>query len=114
MASQTISKRQNAQRIASQHGIGQKKTLRVMQAFLDTLIDELAQGHRLEFRDFGVFELVVCKARTAMNPKTLERIQVGSKSSVKFKVSSLLKERVNALLAAESDAAAPRPDPGSG
>ena len=101
MARQTIAKRTIAERIAERHGLGQIQTLQIVQAFLDEIIDELAKGNRLEFRDFGVFETVVRKARTALNPKTLEKVQVSSKVVVKFKVGRLMKEKVEKLLAAE-------------
>ena len=101
MARQTIAKRTIAERIAERHGLGQIQTLQIVQAFLDEIIDELAQGNRLEFRDFGVFETVVRKARTALNPKTLEKVQVSSKVVVKFKVGRLMKEKVEKLLTAE-------------
>ncbi len=97
MGRQTIAKRTIAERIAQRHGLGQIQTLQVVQAFLDEIIDELAQGNRLEFRDFGVFETVVRKSRTALNPKTLEKVHVDSKVVVKFKVGRLMKEKVEKL-----------------
>jgi integration host factor subunit beta len=103
MSRQTIAKRTIAERIAERQGLGQIQTLQIIQAFLDEIIEELAQGNRLEFRDFGVFETVVRKARTALNPKTLEKVQVGSKVVVKFKVGRLMKEKVEKLLAAEGN-----------
>ncbi len=67
---------------------------RVVQKFLDLIIEELADGNRLEFRDFGVFESKVRASRVAQNPKTLERVHVPSKRSVKFKVGRLMKEKL--------------------
>ena len=67
---------------------------RVVQKFLDLIIDELAKGNRLEFRDFGVFESKLRASRVAQNPKTLERVTVPAKRSVKFKVGRLMKERL--------------------
>jgi len=124
MPRQTIAKRTIAERIAERHGLGQIQTLQVIQAFLDEIIEELARGNRLEFRDFGVFETVVRKARTALNPKTLQKVHVESKVVVKFKVGRLMKEKVEKLIAdaaaAQIDTAgmngvvvdAPRPDRG--
>lgn len=97
MARQTIAKRTIAERIAEKLDLGQTQTLQVIQAFLDEIIDELAKGNRLEFRDFGVFETVERKPRMALNPKTLEKVPVGRKMVVKFKVGRLMKERVNGL-----------------
>ncbi len=94
---ETIAKRTLAERIAERHNLGQVQTLQVIQAFLDEVVSELAKGNRLEFRDFGVFETVTRKARTALNPKTLEKVPVKSRTVVKFKVGRLLKERVENL-----------------
>lgn len=97
MSGETIAKRTIAERIADKLGIGQTQSLQVIQAFLDEVIDELAQGNRLEFRDFGVFETVERKPRTALNPKTLEKVPVGRKVVVKFKVGRLMKNKVAEL-----------------
>jgi integration host factor subunit beta len=67
---------------------------RVVQRFLDMITEELAQGNRLEFREFGVFESKLRAARLAQNPKTLERVSVPPKRSVKFKVGRLMKEKM--------------------
>ena len=67
----------------------------VVQAFLDGVISELGKGHRLEFRDFGVFELRDRAPRMAQNPRTLERVPVPARRTVKFKVGRLMKEAVH-------------------
>lgn len=94
IAKRTIAKRTIAERIADRLDIGQTQSLQVIQAFLDEIIDELANGNRLEFRDFGVFETVERKPRMALNPKTLEKVPVGRKMVVKFKVGRLMRKRV--------------------
>ena len=58
------------------------------------IINELGKGNRLEFRDFGVFETKVRKARKAQNPKTLEPVEVPEKRTVKFKVGRLMKAKL--------------------
>jgi len=66
-----------------------------VQNFLDEIIAELTEGNRLEFRDFGVFEPRECAPKTAQNPKTLERINVLAKRTVKFKMGRLMKQKLN-------------------
>ena len=105
MSRQTIAKRTIAERIAERLNLGQTVTLQVIQSFLDEVVDELAKGNRLEFRDFGVFETVQRKPRTALNPKTLEKVQVDGKVVVKFKVGRLMKERVADLSGGSSEGA---------
>ncbi len=66
----------------------------VIQSFLDSIIDELGKGNRLEFRDFGVFEVKERAARVAQNPKTLVPVKVPPKRTVKFKVGRLMKDQL--------------------
>lgn len=66
----------------------------VIQMFLDDIIDELARGNRLEFREFGVFEVKARSARRAQNPRTLVKVDVPAKRVVKFKVGRTMRNRV--------------------
>ena len=70
----------------------------MVQQFLDEIASELAKNNRLEFRDFGVFEVKERAARTAQNPKTLEKVQVPAKRTVKFKMGRIMKKKLNAQL----------------
>lgn len=91
---QTITKKELIDRIAEKSVHKRVFVKRIIQSFLDEIIDELGHGNRLEFRDFGVFESKHRAARVAQNPKTLERVSVPSKRTVKFKVGRLMKMRL--------------------
>ncbi|MCP4246108.1 MAG: integration host factor subunit beta [bacterium] len=90
----TITKKELIDRIAEDTGSKRVQVKRVIQLFLEEIMEELGNGNRLEFRDFGVFEAKVRAARTAQNPKTLERVEVPSKRTVRFKVGRLMKQRL--------------------
>ncbi|MCH8852909.1 MAG: integration host factor subunit beta [Planctomycetes bacterium] len=90
----TITKKELIDRIAEQTANKRVVVKRIIQTFLDEIIDELGSGNRLEFRDFGVFESKHRAARVAQNPKTLERVTVPPKRTVKFKVGRLMKQRL--------------------
>lgn len=87
----TITKKDLIDRIADRTGNKRVMVKRIIQLFLDDIVEELAKGNRLEFRDFGVFESRVRAARIAQNPKTLERVEVPEKRTVKFKVGRIMK-----------------------
>ena len=91
----TISKKELIDQIAD--ATKQKRVVvkRIVQAFLDNIIVELGKGNRLEFRNFGVFEVKQRQARMAQNPKTLEPVEVPPKRTVKFKVGRLIKETLS-------------------
>jgi len=67
----------------------------MIQDFLDSIIDELGKGNRLEFRDFGVFESRIRASREAQNPKTMDKVYVPSRRTVKFKVGRVMKIRLH-------------------
>ncbi len=88
----TVTKKELVDHIAD--ATGQKRVVvkDVVQTFLNSIIVELGKGNRLEFRDFGVFEVKQRRARMAQNPKTLEQVSVPPKRTVKFKVGRLMKQ----------------------
>ena len=91
----TITKKELVDRIAGNHGINQTTAKTVVQCFLDEITSELAKSNRIEFRDFGVFEVREQAARMAQNPKTLEPVEVPARWTVKFKPGRLMKEKQN-------------------
>ena len=90
----TVTKKELVSRIADRTGQTKVITKDIIQMFLDEIINELGHGNRLEFREFGVFEIKERAARKAQNPRTLEKVHVPAKKVVKFKVGRLMKERV--------------------
>jgi len=90
----TVTKKELVDRIAEQTQAKRVTVKRIIQAFLDEIVGELSKNNRLEFRDFGVFETRTRAARVAQNPKTLERVSVPSKRTVKFKMGRLMKENL--------------------
>ncbi len=91
---QTITKKELVNRISDQTGQTKVVVKDILQKFLDEIIDELAHGNRLEFREFGVFEVRERAARVAQNPRTLEKVVVPAKRVVKFKVGRTMREKV--------------------
>ena len=90
----TITKKELVARIAEKTGQTKVVAKEIIQSFLDEIIEELGRGNRLEFREFGVFEIQERAARKALNPRTREKVGVPARHVVKFKVGRLMKERV--------------------
>ena len=99
----TITKKELIDRIADGSGSRRVMVKKVVQQFLDEIVTELGKGNRLEFRDFGVFETKLRKARKAQNPKTLEPVAVPEKRTVKFKVGRLMKQKLGDLTGSAVD-----------
>lgn len=91
----TITKKELIDRIAEKERCKRVLVKRLIQAFLDTIVEELGNGNRLEFRDFGVFESKIRSPRQAQNPKTMDKVPVPSRRTVKFKVGRVMKRRLH-------------------
>ncbi len=91
----TVTKKDLIDRIAEREGCKRVLVKRVIQDFLDSIIDELGKGNRLEFRDFGVFESRIRASREAQNPKTMDKVFVPARRTVKFKVGRVMKLRLH-------------------
>ena len=98
----TITKKELISRIAERTQAKRVLVKRVVQTFLDEIIAELCDNNRLEFRDFGVFEIRTRAARVAQNPKTLDRVTVPAKRTVKFKMGRLMRQNLSTTAPAKS------------
>ncbi|MGD2093927.1 MAG: HU family DNA-binding protein [Phycisphaerales bacterium] len=98
----TITKKELIDRIAERTQAKRVTVKSIIQTFLDEITRELCENNRLEFRDFGVFETRTRAARVAQNPKTLERVEVPAKRTVKFKMGRLMRENLSIPTAMES------------
>jgi integration host factor subunit beta len=90
----TTTKKELIDRIAEETKYKRSDVRLIVQSFLDNVIRELGEGRRLEFRDFGVFEPRNRAPRMAQNPRTLERVPVPARRTVKFKIGRLMREAV--------------------
>ena len=81
----TITKKKLIQVISQNRGLHPNDVRNVIQSFLDQMTDYLSRGDRLEFRDFGVFEIVVRKQKIGRNPKNASvPIVIPAHAAVKF------------------------------
>ncbi|HPS54445.1 MAG TPA: HU family DNA-binding protein [Sedimentisphaerales bacterium] len=99
----TVTKKELISRIAERTQAKRILVKNIIQSFLDEITDELSKGNRLEFRDFGVFETRQRAARMAQNPKTLERVDVPPKSTVKFKMGRLMRDNLTSETSENKD-----------
>ena len=81
----TMTKKKLINSISHDKSIHPNDVRHVIQAFLDKMTECLSDGHRLEFRDFGVFEVVERKQKIGRNPKKAEQpIVIPARLAVKF------------------------------
>ncbi|MCJ2016686.1 integration host factor subunit beta [Methylobacterium sp. E-065] len=74
----------------------------VVDAILGRMTDALADGDRVELRDFGSFGTKEFGARTGRNPRTGQAVTVAAKRNVQFKAGKAMRARLN-LMPAEQE-----------
>lgn len=92
-----MTKKEIVKQISEKLGLTQLKTKEIVQKTFDAIIETLLTEHRIELRNFGVFEVKKRKARKARNPRTGERVDVEPKNVVTFKPGKEMEERVRRL-----------------
>jgi nucleoid DNA-binding protein len=109
-----VTKKEIVKTISEECGLTQLKTKEIVQKTFEAIIDTLVEDgdHRIELRNFGVFEVKKRAARKARNPRTGERVDVGEKYVVTFKPGKEMEERVLRLQNAEqASSGSPSPTP---
>jgi nucleoid DNA-binding protein len=102
-----MTKRDLVIRISNETGLVQQQVLDVIQKTLDYISAALAQGKKVELRNFGVFEVKVRKARVGRNPNAPETdVPIPQRAVVKFKPGKEMRETVIQLTPEQVEAAA--------
>ena len=68
---------------------------RIVDAFFDSIVDQLASGGRVELRGFGAFSTRSRESRTGRNPRTGAPVAVNAKKVPYFKPGKEMRERLN-------------------
>ncbi|MDN3505371.1 MAG: HU family DNA-binding protein [Rhabdochlamydiaceae bacterium] len=91
----TITKKKLIQVISQRKRVHPNDVRNVIQAFLDVMTEYLSNGDRLEFRDFGVFEVVERKQKIGRNPKNAAvPIVIPARPAVKFTPGKKMKKLI--------------------
>ena len=90
-----LTKRDLVMRIAEETGLIQQDVFAVLQKALDYIVDALAKGEHVEFRNFGVFTIRERKSRIGRNPKKPQNtVMIPARKVVKFKPGRIMKKRI--------------------
>ena len=91
----TVTKKNLIQSISQERGVHPNDVRNIIQSFLDAMTENLAKGDRLEFRDFGVFEIVERKQKIGRNPKDAAvPIIIPARRAVKFTPGKKMKQLI--------------------
>lgn len=81
-------------KISKDTGVRQVIVKEVVQRTLDTILEALQAGQRIELRNFGIFQIKRRKRRVGRNPKTGEVVPVPERKIVVFKSGLEMKKTI--------------------
>ena len=67
----------------------------IVDTFFDSIVEQLADGGRVELRGFGAFSTRARESRTGRNPRTGESIEIKAARTPSFKPGKALKDALN-------------------
>ncbi|MBI3458938.1 HU family DNA-binding protein [Candidatus Azambacteria bacterium] len=89
-----MNKEKLAEVVMNKLSLTKSDTLKAIESIFDTIIETLTKNDEVSITGFGSFSVNKRAARTGVNPRTGEKIQIDSKSVPKFKAGKSLKEAV--------------------
>ena len=83
--------------LSTRLSLPQKDSQRYLTTLLDIISQELSNGNKLMFQNFGTFSRWEQTARLGRNPRTGYECQIQARNSVKFKPGKSLLARMNEI-----------------
>lgn len=90
-----VTKKELIARVSSHTGTARTTTENVIDQLLDEIKWALAEGDKVQIKDFGGFEVKERAAREGRNPQTGEKITIKASKNVGFKAGKTLKDALN-------------------
>ena len=81
--------------MAAKTGLTKKNAEAALNAFVETVSEELTKGEKVSLVGFGTFGAKKREARTGRNPQTGEAVKIDARVVPSFKAGSKLKEALN-------------------
>ena len=82
--------------MAAKTGLTKKNAEAALNAFVETVSEELTMGEKVSLVGFGTFEVSERAEREGRNPQTGETMKIAASKAPKFKAGKALKDQVNA------------------
>ncbi len=80
--------------IAAKAGLSKVAAKSALDAAVEVIKEELAQGNKVQVVGFGTFEVSERGSREGINPRTKEKITIAAKKVAKFKAGAELNDAV--------------------
>ncbi|MFW2331466.1 MAG: HU family DNA-binding protein [Nitrospinota bacterium] len=91
-SSTKVTKSKIAKQLADKINVEKKQADEILTIFVDTIINALKSGDKVEIRGFGSFRVKQRNSKIGRNPRTGHTVDVPPKKTVMFRYSKYLKE----------------------
>ena len=95
MINKNFTRKDLSNKIFKNLGFTKNVSSKIVDNFFEILILEIIKSNKIKISSFGTFSVLNKKERIGRNPKTKIEAKICSRKVVKFKSSSLLKEKFN-------------------
>ena len=95
MVNNNFTRKDLSNKIFKNLGFTKNVSSKIVDDFFEILILEIIRSNKIKISSFGTFSVLHKKERIGRNPKTKIEAKICSRKVVKFKSSSLLKEKFN-------------------
>jgi nucleoid DNA-binding protein len=92
-----VTKKEIVRTISEKIGLTQLQTKEIVQKTFDAVVETLVAEHRIELRNFGIFEVKRRAAHKAHNPRTGAAVFVPERYVVTFRPGKEMEQRVQEL-----------------
>lgn len=90
-----MKKNELVEKVAEGASLTKADAERAINALVNAVSEALVDGDKVTLKGLGTFEVRERKARTGINPRTRETIEIAASKVPAFKASSTLKDAVN-------------------
>ena len=80
--------------VAEKSGLSKTDTKKAVDAFIETVSDEMKAGGKVSLLGFGSFSISERGERKGVNPATKQTITIPARKAIKFKAGAELNEKV--------------------
>ncbi|MEG1752055.1 MAG: HU family DNA-binding protein [Clostridia bacterium] len=81
--------------MAEKGGFTQKDANCAYDAFVETVVESLKKGDKVQLMGFGTYELRKRAARVGINPQTKKKVKISASNAPAFKAGKVFKELFN-------------------
>ena len=80
--------------VTEKTGMSKKDAEKAVSAVLESVVEAVSSGDKVQLVGFGTFEVRNREARTGRNPRTKEEVTIPASKAVQFKSGKVLKRAV--------------------